>query len=89
MFPVPDVENVKSAFVGATKFVIATSPWSLNSRAFPAAFTFIICPAEPMPDKPVPPNDVPTVSPDWNSAIPVATLDALKTTRTGVLSAIY
>ena len=85
----PDVENVKSALVGATKFVIATSPWSLNSKALPAAFTLIICPAEPILDRPVPPNAVPTVSPDWNSAIPVATLDALKTTRTGVLSAIY
>ena len=88
MFPVPDVENVKSAFEGATKFVIDMSPSAPNSRPFPAAFTFSTCPAEPMDVRPVPPNAVPTVSPDWNSANPVATLDALKTTRTGVLSAI-
>ena len=88
MFPVPDVENVKSAFEGATKFVIDMSPSAPNSRPFPAAFTLRTCPAEPMDVRPVPPNAVPTVSPDWNSANPVATLDALKTTRTGVLSAI-
>ena len=37
---------------------------------------------------PVPPLATPTVSPDWNAAIPVATFDELNTTRTGVLSAI-
>ena len=88
MFPVPDVVNVKSAFVGATRFVIDISPSAPNSNPDPAAFTFRTCPAEPMDDRPVPPCDVATVSPDWNSAIPVATLDELKTTRTGVLSAI-
>ena len=88
IFPVPDVEIVKSEFVGATIFCIDMSPSLLNSSADPAAFTFRTWPAEPIAVKPVPPKEVPTVSPDWNSAIPVATLDALKTTRTGVLSAI-
>ena len=88
MFPVPDVESVKSAFVGATRLVIDRSPSAPNSRAFPAAFTFSICPADPIELKPVPPFATGTVSPVWNSAIPVATFDALKTTRTGVLSAI-
>ena len=88
ILPVPDVVNVKSAFVGATRLVIDTSPSAANSNPDPAAFTFRTCPAEPIDERPVPPCDVATVSPDWNSAIPVATLDALKTTRTGVLSAI-
>ena len=82
------IQNVKSAFEGATKFVIDMSPSAPNSKPVPAAFTLRTCPAEPMDVRPVPPNAVPTVSPDWNSANPVATLDALKTTRTGVLSAI-
>ena len=64
MFPVPDVVNVKSAFVGATRLVIDTSPSAANSNAFPAALTFRTWPAEPMEVKPVPPNAVPTVSPD-------------------------
>ena len=64
MFPVPDVLNVKSALVGATKFVIERSPSAPNSKAFPAAFTFIICPAEPMVARPVPPLDTGIVSPD-------------------------
>ena len=89
MLPVPDVVNVKSAFVGATKFVMEISPSAPNSNAEPAAFTFRTCPAEPIELMPVPPFATGTVSPDWNYAIPVATLDALKTTRTGVLSAIY
>jgi hypothetical protein len=88
MFPVPDVVNVKSEFVGATKFVIEMSPSAPNSRAVPAAFTFKTCPAEPIAVTPVPPFATGIVSPDWNSANPVATFDELKTTRTGVLSAI-
>ena len=93
MFPVPAVRIVKSAFEGAVKVepIDPISPRSssvLNSKAFPAAFTLRICNDEPIDERPVPPKDVLTVSPDWNSAIPVATLEALKTTRTGVLSAI-
>ena len=93
MFPVPAVVIVKSAFEGAVKVdpIEPMSPKSSsvpNSRAFPAAFTLRTCSDEPIDERPVPPNAVPTVSPDWNSAKPVATLDSLKTTRTGVLSAI-
>ena len=55
MFPVPDVVNVKSAFVGATRLVIEISPSAPNSNPDPAAFTFRTCPAEPMDDRPVPP----------------------------------
>ena len=64
MLPVPDVVSVKSAFEGATKFVIEISPSAPNSIAVPAAFTFNTCPAEPKDDKPVPPNAYPIVSPD-------------------------
>ena len=53
MLPVPDVVNVKSAFVGATKFVIDISPSAPNSNAEPAAFTLRICPAEPIDERPV------------------------------------
>ena len=88
MFPVPDVVNVKSEFVGATRFVIEMSPSAPNSKALPAAFTFNTCPADPTAVSPVPPFATGTDSPVWNSAIPVATLSELKTTRTGVLSAI-
>ena len=42
IFPVPDVVNVKSAFVGATRLVIDTSPSAANSSPDPAAFTFRI-----------------------------------------------
>ena len=38
--PVPDVVNVKSAFVGATRLVIDISPSAPNSNPFAAAFTF-------------------------------------------------
>ena len=88
MFPVPDVVSVRSAFVGATRFVIEMSPSAPNSNPFPAPFTLSTCPADPTAVSPVPPFATGTDSPDWNSAIPVATFDALKTTRTGVLSAI-
>ena len=64
MLPVPDVVNVKSAFVGATKFVIEISPSAPNSNADPAAFTFNTCPAEPIDERPVPPCATATVSPD-------------------------
>ena len=40
MPPVPDVVNVKSAFVGATRLVIDISPSAPNSNPFAAAFTF-------------------------------------------------
>ena len=40
MFPVPDVVNVKSAFVGATRLVIDISPSAPNSNPSAAAFTF-------------------------------------------------
>ena len=43
---------------------------------------------DPIDDRPVPPNAGPMTSPVWNSANPVATLDSLKTTRTGVLLVI-
>ena len=42
MFPVPDVVNVRSELVGATRLVIDTSPSGENSSAVPAAFTFMI-----------------------------------------------
>ena len=87
--PVPEVLKVRSAFDGASRLVMVKSPSEANSKAFPAALTFKSCPADPKALRPVPPLATGTVSPDWNSAIPVATLDALKTTRTGVLSAIY
>ena len=74
MFPVPDVLNVKSAFVGATRLVIDTSPSAANSKAVPAPFTFKTCPADPIDDRPVPPNAGPMTSPVWNSANPVGTL---------------
>ena len=64
MFPVPDVVSVKSAFVGATKFVIEISPSAPNSNAFPAPLTLNTDPAEPKADKPVPPNAYPIVSVD-------------------------
>ena len=63
------------------------SEW-VYSKPLPAALTLRICKDEPTLVSPVPPKAVPTDSPDWNSAIPVATFEALKTTRTGVLSAI-
>ena len=88
MFPVPDVVNVRSAFVGAIKFVIEISPSDPNSRPLAAAFTFNICPAVPIAERPVPPCAVPTVSPDCISPIPVATFEESKTTLNGVLSAI-
>ena len=61
---IEDVVNVKSAFVGATKFVIEISPSAPNSNADPAAFTFNTSPAEPMDERPVPPWATATVSPD-------------------------
>ena len=88
MFPVPDVVNVRSELVGATRFVIDMSPSAPNSNPLPAAFTFRTCPADPTAVSPVPPFATAIDSPDWNSAIPVATLSELKTTRTGVLLAI-
>ena len=88
MFPVPDVVSVRSELVGATRLVIDMSPSAPNSNAVPAAFTFNTCPADPTAVSPVPPCVIAMVSPVWNSAIPVATFEALKTTRTGVLSAI-
>ena len=93
MFPVPAVVMLKSAFDGAvnvdpTDIMSARSSSVANSKAFPAALVLRTCPADPIDARPVPPFATGTVSPDWNSAIPVATLDELKTTRTGVLSAI-
>ena len=93
MLPVPAVVMLKSAFDGAvsvdpTHTISARSSSVANSRAFPAALVLKTCPADPIEESPVPPFAIGTVSPVWNSAIPVATFDALKTTRTGVLSAI-
>ena len=89
----PAVAIVKSALEGAVNVdpIDPISPKSSsvpNSSALPAEFTLKTCNADPIELRPVPPNEVPIVSPDWNSAIPVATFELLKTTRTGVLSAI-
>ena len=86
--PVPDVLKLKSAFVGATKFCIDISPSPAKTKPVPAEFTLRTCPAVPIELRPVPPFETGTVSPLWNSAIPVATFELLKTTRTGVLSVI-
>ena len=61
-----------------------------NSNALAPELTFNTWPALPIDNEtPRPPCVKPTVSPDWNSANPVATLLSLKTALTGFLSAIF
>ena len=93
MLPVPAVVMLKSACEGAVNvepidMISARSSSVANSNPLPAALVLRTCPADPNDVSPVPPFATGTDSPVWNSAIPVATLSELKTTRTGVLSAI-